>query len=99
LSVRIFWCYQIACFFLIGLFTSRTVELVRAERRTALTADVKEVIKVMQNSPTAAYLKECSFHERIMLAAIIKCVKREGVEEVRWGEVSSRSETCVYGFQ
>lgn len=49
--------------------------------------DVKEVIKVMQNSPTAAYLRECSLHERMMLAALLKVIRREGVEEVRWGDV------------
>jgi origin recognition complex subunit 1 len=50
-------------------------------------ADVKEVIQVMQNSPTAAYLRECSFHERMMLTSLVKCMKREGVEEIKWGEV------------
>lgn len=54
----------------------------------ATTADVKEVIKVMQNSPTAAYIRDCSLHERIMLAAVLKCIKKEGVEEVKWGDVS-----------
>lgn len=66
----------------------RTVEMVHPHRRTARTEDVKEVIKVLQNSPTSAYLRECSSHERMMLAALIKCVKREGVEEVKWGDVS-----------
>jgi origin recognition complex subunit 1 len=65
----------------------RTVELVQPKRRTARLGDVKEVIQVMQNSPTAAYLRECSFHERVMLASLIKCIKREGVEEIQWGEV------------
>lgn len=48
---------------------------------------MKEVIQVMQNSPTAAYLRDCSFHERLMLASMIKCMKREGVEEIKWNEV------------
>ncbi|KAG6870544.1 hypothetical protein C0992_013079, partial [Termitomyces sp. T32_za158] len=64
----------------------RTVELVHPERRTARPPDVKEVIRVMQNSPTAAYLRECSLHERMMLASLIKCIKREGVQEIKWGE-------------
>ena len=50
--------------------------------------EVKEVISAMQNSPTAGYLQELSLHERIMLAAVLKCVKKEGVEEVKWGDVS-----------
>ncbi|KAH9921247.1 P-loop containing nucleoside triphosphate hydrolase protein [Epithele typhae] len=63
----------------------RAAELVRPARRTARTEDVKEVIKEMQNSPTAAYLRELSFHERVMLAALVKCVRKEGVEEIQWG--------------
>jgi hypothetical protein len=47
----------------------------------------------MQNSPTAAYLRECSIHERMMLVALIKVIKREGVEEVKWGDV--RISCCV----
>lgn len=66
----------------------RTVELVQPRKRTAKTDDVKEVIKVMQNSPTAAYLRDCSLHERMMLAALLKVIKREGIEEVRWADVS-----------
>lgn len=69
----------------------RTVELVQARRKTAGTSDVQDVIKVMQNSPTAAFLKECSLHERIMLAALAKCIKRDGVDEVKWGDVSADS--------
>ncbi|KAK0469491.1 P-loop containing nucleoside triphosphate hydrolase protein [Desarmillaria tabescens] len=65
----------------------RSVEVVRPEKKVASLPTVKEVISVMQNSPTAAYLRECSFHERLMLAALVKCVKREGVEEIKWGEV------------
>jgi len=61
---------------------------VQARSKTAGTSDVKEVIKVMQNSPTAAYIRECSLHERILLAAVMKCIKKEGVEEVKWGDVS-----------
>ncbi|GLB40727.1 putative P-loop containing nucleoside triphosphate hydrolase protein [Lyophyllum shimeji] len=65
----------------------RTVELALPKRRTARVPEVKEVIQAMQNSPTAAYLRECSFHERVMLASLLKCIKREGVEEIKWGEV------------
>ncbi|KAF9463967.1 P-loop containing nucleoside triphosphate hydrolase protein [Collybia nuda] len=65
----------------------RTVEMVQHSRKTARMADVKEVIQLMQNSPTAAYLRDCSFHERLMLASLVKCIKREGVEEIKWGEV------------
>ncbi|KAF8634081.1 hypothetical protein AX15_001083 [Amanita polypyramis BW_CC] len=68
----------------------RTVELVAPSRKTARTADVKEVIQAMQNSPTAAYLRDCSFHERLMLASMTKCMKREGIDEIKWSEVQNQ---------
>lgn len=61
------------------------------QSRAARADDVKQVIKDMQNSPTAAYLGELTFHERLMLAALLRCVKREGVEEVKWGDVRKSS--------
>lgn len=65
----------------------RAVELVQPRKKVAKTEDVREVIRVMQNSPTAAYIRELSLHERMMLAALLKCVRRLGVEEIRWGDV------------
>ncbi|KAJ3540289.1 hypothetical protein NM688_g6247 [Phlebia brevispora] len=65
----------------------RTVETVYPLKRTAKMADVRLVAQEMQNSPTAGYLRELSFHERVMLAAIMLCVRKEGVEEVPWGKV------------
>ncbi|KLO07957.1 P-loop containing nucleoside triphosphate hydrolase protein [Schizopora paradoxa] len=65
----------------------RAVELVHPKRKAAKADDVKHVISLMQNSPTAMYLAETSLHERIMLASLLKCVKRDGVEEVKWGDV------------
>ena len=41
---------------------------------------VKEVVQMMQNSLTAAYLRYLSFHERLRL---IKCIKQEGDQMVR----------------
>ncbi|KAH8112691.1 P-loop containing nucleoside triphosphate hydrolase protein [Phellopilus nigrolimitatus] len=65
----------------------RAVELVRPRRKAARLADVKEVITLMQSSHTAAYLGDCSMHERIMLAALLKCIKRDGVEDIKWDDV------------
>jgi origin recognition complex subunit 1 len=65
----------------------RAVELVQPLQRAARTEDVKTVIKAMQSSPTAMWLRGVSLHERVMLASVLKCVRREGVDEVKWGEV------------
>ena len=42
----------------------------------------------MRDSPTAGYLRDLSLHERIMLAAVLKCIKRGETEEIEWGDVS-----------
>jgi origin recognition complex subunit 1 len=60
----------------------------------AVIRDVNEITKQMQNSPTAAYLRDCSFHERMVLVSLIKCIKREGVEEIKWGEVCYSTRLC-----
>ena len=65
----------------------RAVELVRPLSKPAKIADVKEVITRMQSSLTALYLGDCSLHERIMLAALVKCVLKSGVMEITWGDV------------
>ena len=65
----------------------RSVELVLQSKGTVKAPQVKEVVQMMQNSPTAAYLRGLSLHERLMLTSLIKCIKREGVEEIKWSEV------------
>ncbi|PPQ98702.1 hypothetical protein CVT24_003410 [Panaeolus cyanescens] len=65
----------------------RAVETVQHTKNTVKAMQVREVVQSMQNSPTAAFLRDLSLHERLMLASLIKVVKREGVEEVKWGEV------------
>ncbi|KAH9957146.1 P-loop containing nucleoside triphosphate hydrolase protein [Russula dissimulans] len=66
----------------------RVVELVQPDMRVARTEDVKEVIRNLQNSPTAGFLRSLSLHERILLAALLKCMRRAGVSEVPWADVS-----------
>ncbi|KAH9029301.1 P-loop containing nucleoside triphosphate hydrolase protein [Lactarius deliciosus] len=65
----------------------RTVELVQPLGRAARTDDVKDVIRDLQNSPTAAFLRALALHERILLAALLKCVRRTGVDEIPWADV------------
>ncbi|KAF9484856.1 P-loop containing nucleoside triphosphate hydrolase protein [Pholiota conissans] len=65
----------------------RAVELVKPVKGTVKPPHIQEVVSTMQNTPTAAYLRDLSFHERLMLASLVKCVKREGVEEIKWGDV------------
>ena len=71
---------------------SRAVELgaSRENRRAVTITDMSALAKDMQNSPTAAYIRECSFHEKIMLAVVFLLSRKEGgVVEVKWGDVSA----------
>ncbi len=65
-------------------FLRRAVELVKEAKGTVKAPHIKEVVQVMQNTPTAAYLRELSFHERVMLTSLVKCMKRDGVNEISW---------------
>lgn len=69
----------------------RAVELVKEAKGTVKAPHIKEVVQVMQNTPTAAYLRELSFHERVMLTSLVKCMKRDGVNEISWGDVRRNS--------
>ncbi|KDR68521.1 hypothetical protein GALMADRAFT_256748 [Galerina marginata CBS 339.88] len=73
----------------------RAVELVQSTKSTVKAPHVKEVVQTLQNSPTAAFLRDLSFHERLMLASLIKCIKREGVEEIKWSEVQHQHLTYM----
>lgn len=74
----------------------RAVELIRSINAPAVKiSHVKQVIEAMQSSPTAAYLRDCSLHEKIMLASLLKCVKRAGVDEIRWGDVCPNDKRCL----
>jgi hypothetical protein len=69
--------------------------MVAPTKETAKIKHVQEVMNTMSKSPTAVYLKGCSYHERVMLAALLKCMKREGVEEIKWGDVCLLSSSLV----
>ena len=74
-------------FLIFVLSCRRAVELVQASRGTVKAPNIREVVQLMQNSPTTAFLRDLSFHERLMLASLVICAKREGIEEIKWSEV------------
>ena len=71
----------------------RAVELVVSSETTVKAPHIREVVQILQNSPTAAFLRDLSFHERLMLASLVKCIKREGIEEIKWSEVTNPNST------
>lgn len=46
------------------------------------------VLNQMSSSPVALFVKSCSEQQKMMLAAMVRCVRREGVPEIQWRAVS-----------
>ena len=81
----------------------RTVEKVRPLRREAKIKDVMEVVTEAQNTPTARFVEGLGWHEKVMLAACLLCVRWNGVEEIAWKDVSGivvffRPQQCLLTF-
>lgn len=47
------------------------------------------VLNLMSSSPVSMFLKGCSVQQKMMLAAVVRCVRREGVPEIPWRSVRS----------
>ncbi|WVQ74926.1 hypothetical protein IAR50_004534 [Cryptococcus sp. DSM 104548] len=45
------------------------------------------VLIIMSSSPTAKYIQACSLQQKVMLAAVVRCVMRQGLSEVSWKSV------------
>jgi len=65
---------------------------VAIESKTAVTHPVsaKEmmaVLNLMSSSPVAMFVKQCSTQQKMMMAAVVRCVRREGIPEIPWRAV------------
>ena len=47
------------------------------------------VLNQMSSSPVALFLKQCSQQQKLRLAAVVRCVRREGLPEIPWRAVSA----------
>lgn len=54
--------------------------------------DMAGVLKAMTSSPIAMFVKQCSLHQKMMLAAMLRCIRREGLSEIAWRSVSRETE-------
>lgn len=55
-----------------------------SERKAVTARDMVQVLNAMSSSPVAMYLKTCSVQQKMLLAALVRCVRREGVPEITW---------------
>ncbi|KIR34736.1 origin recognition complex subunit 1 [Cryptococcus deuterogattii MMRL2647] len=45
------------------------------------------VLQAMSSSPTTKFIQACSLQQKLMLAALVRCVRREGVAEIAWKNI------------
>lgn len=46
--------------------------------------EMAAVLNAMSSSPVALFIKSCAPAQKMMLAAMVRCVRREGVPEIPW---------------
>lgn len=83
------------------LRSSRAVETVEVENenrrlveqptRLVTIADVQAIIKEMSASGPCLWIQKASLHQRILLLALSRCVKKQGQDQIKFGDVCSLS--------
>jgi origin recognition complex subunit 1 len=57
--------------------------------------EMMAVLNQMSSSPVALFLKQCSLQQKLMLAALVRCIRREGVPEIRYRSIKSDHDNLV----
>ncbi|KAJ9097670.1 hypothetical protein QFC21_004707 [Naganishia friedmannii] len=57
--------------------------------------DMAAVLKAMTSSPVAMFVKQCSLHQKMMLAAMLRCIRREGLSEISWRSVRADHDNLI----
>lgn len=74
-----------------GLLMFRRAVEVALEQPAPHPVNPKEmmaVLNLMSSSPVAMFVRSCSLEQKVMMAAVVRCVRREGVAEIAWRSVS-----------
>lgn len=67
-----------------GAGTTGPADPAKTARKPVTARNMVAVLNAMSSSPVAMYLKTCSVQQRMLLAALVRCVRREGVPEITW---------------
>lgn len=59
----------------------------KADPHPVTAKEMMVVLNLMSSSPVALFLKQCSVQQKMMMAAMVRCVRREGVPEIPWRAV------------
>lgn len=62
-------------------------ETTSVPRKAVSAKEMMAVLNQMSSSPVAMFVKSCSEQQKMMLAAVVRCVRREGVPEITWRSV------------
>lgn len=67
----------------------RAVEVALAQDppRPVSARDMVSVLNAMSSSPVALFIRQCSLQQKMLLAALVRCVRREGMAEIAWHTV------------
>ena len=50
--------------------------------------EMMSILNQMSSSPVALFLKQCSDQQKMMMVAVVRCIRREGIPEIPWIAVS-----------
>ncbi|KAL7422761.1 Origin recognition complex, subunit 1 [Cryptotrichosporon argae] len=56
-------------------------------RHPVTAREMVAVLNAMSSSPVSHFVRQCSEQQKVMLAALVRCVRREGVPEIPWRAV------------
>jgi len=60
--------------------------------------EMMAVLNLMSSSPVAMFVKNCSTQQKVMLASVVRCVRREGIAEIPWRNVSPSSSPLLFRY-
>ena len=63
------------------------VALTQQPPRPVNARDMVAVLNAMSSSPVALFIRQCSPQQKMLLAALVRCVRREGMPEIPWRAV------------
>ncbi|WVR00003.1 hypothetical protein IAU59_007145 [Kwoniella sp. CBS 9459] len=58
--------------------------LVSSQPHPVTAKEMMAVLQAMSASPVSKFISSCSIHQKMMLAALVRCIRREGIPEISW---------------
>ena len=90
--------YLLAYQLIVFVLYRRAVETVEVENdnrklqglepKLVMISDVQAVIKAMSSSGPCLWIQQASLHQKILLLALSRCVKKQGQDQIKFGDVS-----------